>query len=274
MAVAVAVVMLLIDRIAGGWTPGKKKREEGEEPNHARTLVHVGHVLGIFILAGSLVSGGTKGEDFQADLLWLAGFGTLAGVLFVFSAQLGIRVLLRSRLRAEVERGNVAAGVVAAGHYVATAFIVAASVGGEGLEMVGVSLAFFAIAQLILHLFVVLFRALTAYDDAEEILGENLAAGVSYAGITIGLAMIIARAAEGTFTGWVALFEGFGPALAYCVSLYVVRQFVVQTLILGAPPRLWKGKLDLAIAQERDVGLAVLEAGAYIGMALLLGHVS
>jgi uncharacterized membrane protein YjfL (UPF0719 family) len=271
----VAALMLLIDRLlalalrrdaAGGEAPGRA--------NHARALVQVGRVLGIFILAGALVSGGTKGLDWKADALWLVTFGSLAGVLFIASARYGVRLLLRGRLQAEVDRGNAAAGVAAAGHYVATALIVAAATGGEGWKMLAVSLAFFAIAQIILHVFVILFRALTSYDDAEEILAENLAAGVSYAGVTVGLGMIIAHAADGTFAGWPALVKGFGPALAWCVSLYVVRQFVVQTLILGAAPRLWKGALDEAIGRDRNVGLAAVEAGAYIGTALLLGHVS
>jgi len=275
----VAALMLVADRLLGLATGRDAPRppapgEPAGGANHARSLVQVGRVLGIFILAGALVSGGAKGLDWKADALWLLMFGSLAGLLFIVSARYGVRVLLRGRLQAEIDRGNAAAGVAAAGHYVATALIVAAATGGEGWKMIAVSLAFFAIAQVVLHLFVILFRALTAYDDAEEILAENLAAGVSYAGVTVGLGMIIAHAADGTFAGWLALVTGFGPALLWCVSLYVVRQVVVQWLILGAPPRLWKGALDEAIGRERNVGLAALEAGAYIGTALLLGHVS
>lgn len=272
MAAALVTFMLVVERVLVGLAA--RRAGGAQQPNTARLLLRVGRILGLFIVAGSLVSGGTKGLDWQADVLWLLSFGSLAAVLFVVSAQLGVRLLLRSRLWAEIERGNPAAGLAAAAHYVATAFIVGASVGGEGLAMMGVSLAFFAIAQLTLHAFVLLFRALTAYDDAEEVLSENVAAALSYAGVTIGLGMIIGRAAEGSFEGWVALFKGFGPALLYCFSLYVVRQFVVQTLVLGAPLRLWKGALDVAIGEQRNLGIGALEAAAYLGTAMLLGHVS
>jgi uncharacterized membrane protein YjfL (UPF0719 family) len=140
--------------------------------------------------------------------------------------------------------------------------------------MMGVSLVFFVVAQLTLHVFVIAFRALTAYDDAEEIMAENVAAAVSYAGVTIALGLIIAHAADGTFAGWLPMFRGFGTALLYCLSLYVVRQLVVQTLVLGGPLRLWRGALDVAIGARRDVSIGALEAAAYLGTALLLGHVS
>lgn len=271
MACGVVLLMLLVERaVTALWA----RRAAVSANNAAHALLRTGRLLGLFILAGALVSGGTKGVDWQADALWLLTFGTVAAVLFITSARLGVRLLLRSQLASEVERGNLAAGLAAAGHYVATALIVAASTGGEGLAMMGVSLVFFVVAQLTLHAFVIAFRALTAYDDAEEILAENVAAAVSYTGVTIALGLIIAHAADGTFAGWLRMFAGFGTALLYCLSLYVVRQLVVQTLILGAPLRLWRGALDVAVGVRRDVSLGALEAAAYVGTALLLGHAS
>jgi uncharacterized membrane protein YjfL (UPF0719 family) len=167
----------------------------------------------------------------------------------------------------------VAAGVAAGAHYVATALIVGSAVGGESLGMIGVSLTFFVLAIFTLQIFVILFRTLTSYDDSEEILAENLAAAISYAGVTIGMGIIIGQAVEGTFTGWLPSLKGYSKALAYCATLYFVRQFVVQSLILGGAVRLRGGKLDELVGRKSDVGVAAIEAGAYIGAAILLGHV-
>ncbi len=267
-----AMALLALDRLArrrlGALAPGQS----------ARAILDAGRVLGVFLISGALVTGAGLGEGeggrLAQELKWLLVYGALAGALFFVTARLGSRLLLRGGLRAQLEKNNLAAAVAVAGHTVATALLVAANIAGDDLEMIGVSLAFFALSQLTLHGFVVLFRTLTSYDDAAEIEGGNVAAALSYAGVTVGLAIIIGHAAEGSFEGWSASLRGYATALVFCGSLYVVRQFVVQTILCGARPTLWKGPLDQAIGRDRDLGLAALEAAAYVGTALLLGHVS
>ena len=265
-----AMALLALDRLA------RRRKSTLLVGQTARAVLDAGSVLGVFILSGALVTGAGlgEGESLPGELKWLVIYAGLAGVLFFVTARLGSRLLLRGGLRAQLEKNNLAAAVAVAGHTVATAVLVAANIAGDGLEMIGVSLAFFALSQLTLHGFVVLFRTLTSYDDAAEIEGGNVAAALSYAGITVGLAIIIGHAAEGSFEGWGASLRGYAKALVFCASLYVVRQFVVQTILCGARPTLWKGPLDRAIGQDRNFGLAALEAAAYLGTALLLGHVS
>lgn len=262
----VAIVLLTLDRLV--------RHRSGSTGQAARALIDGGHVLGIFLISGALVSGAVQGGGLAEDLKWLAIYGILAAVLFNLTSRLGARLLLRSRVHAELERGNLAAGIAVAGHTVATGVLVAANVGGDDLEMIGVSLAFFVLSQLTLHGFVLLFRTLTSYDDAAEIEAGNAAAALSYAGVTVALAVIIGHAAEGSFEGWSASLRGYATALLFCASLYLVRQFVVQTVVCGAPPTLRHGPLDEAIGKHRDLGLAALEAAAYLGCALLLGHLS
>jgi uncharacterized membrane protein YjfL (UPF0719 family) len=265
-----AMALLALDRLA------RRRKATLAVGQSARGILDAGYVLGVFLLCGALVTGAGVGEgdSLAGELKWLAIYAALAGVLFFVTARLGSRLLLRGGLRAQLEKNNLAAAVAVAGHTVATAVIVAANIAGDDLEMIGVSLAFFVLSQFTLHGFVVLFRTITAYDDAAEIEGGNAAAALSYAGVTVGLAIIIGHAAEGSFEGWGASLRGYAKALVFCASLYVVRQFVVQTILCGARPTLTKGPLDKAIGQDRDLGLAALEAAAYVGTALLLGHVS
>ncbi len=242
--------------------------------NNAKKLMRVGQVLAVFLVAASVVKNGMKGESIGKDAMWIAAFGTVGVLLISITGRLGVHLLLQSRLTKEIERGNVAAGVAAASNYVATGIITAASVVGNGLHDLGLALAFFVIAQVTLHVFAALFRALTTYDDAEQIAGENLAAALSYAGLLIAVAIVVARATSGEFTGWVPALKGYALVLLSLFAFYPVRQLFVQMLLLHAPFSVRGGKLDAAIATEHNVGIGALEAATYIATALAIAQLA
>jgi uncharacterized membrane protein YjfL (UPF0719 family) len=251
-------------------SPKHTVREDLEHNDTARALLQVGQVFGIFLIAGSVVAGCVTGESLRHDVLWVALYGVLALTLLSVFGHLGVRLLVRSRLPAEIERGNIAAGLAGGAHYLATGIITARAISGNDFSTVGVALVFFVLSQLTLHVVVMLFRALTAYDDAEEVLGENLAAGLSYAGLTVAVALIVGYAVEGTFVDWSTSLRGYAKALLYVLTLYPVRQLFVQTLLLGARFTLRGGRLDQGIAAERSIGMAVMEAVSYLAAAFLV----
>ncbi|WP_224245453.1 DUF350 domain-containing protein [Hyalangium gracile] len=265
------VVLLIIFRAGQRLlSPTHTVREDLEHDNTARALLQVGQVLSIFLISGSVVLGCAQGESVGQDALWVGAYGLLAlGLLAVFG-HLGVKVLLRARLPAEIDRGNTAAGLAAGSHYLATGIILARSIAGTDLTMLGISLVFFVLSQFTLHVFVMLFRTLTKYDDAEEVLGENVAAALSYAGVTISVSLIVGHAVEGTFVGWMASLRGYAQALVFILTLYPVRQLLVQTLLLGAPLKLRGGRLDQGIAAERNLGMAVMEAVSYLAAAFVV----
>src|SRR5262249_24602029 len=149
------------------------------------------------------------------------------------AGRLGTAFILGARLAPEVARGNPAAGLAAAGHWLATGVLVSSCLYGRDLGTFGVSLAFFALAQVTLHLFVVGFRALTVYGDREEILDENLAAALSYAGVTAALGLVIGHAADGSYAGVESSLRAYGLSLLGGLALYPVRQIVVGALLTG-----------------------------------------
>jgi uncharacterized membrane protein YjfL (UPF0719 family) len=157
---------------------------------------------------------------------------------------------------------------------VATGIITSRAIGGTDVHSLLVSLVFFILAQLTLQLFVGLFRALTTYDDAEQIHGENLAAALSYAGVVISFAIIIARALDGDFVSWEVSLRGYAEMLVMALALYPVRQLFVQVLLLRAPFTLRGGRLDAGIAIERNEGMGALEAAAYLATALSIARLT
>src|SRR5262249_30159823 len=186
---AIEALGLLILLLAGQriLSPEHTVAKDLAHGNTARGLLQVGQVLGVFLIAGSAVTGAATGASLSRDVLWVSVFALASLVLLIITGRLGVAVLVRSRLPREIERGNAAAGLAAGAHYVATGIITSKAVAGSDLRGLGLSFAFFVVAQLTLHLVVIAFRALTAYDDAEQIESENFAAALSYAGLTIAV---------------------------------------------------------------------------------------
>lgn len=269
------VVLLLLLRVGQRvFSPAHTVGGDLAKSNSARRLLQVGQVLAVFMIAAAAVKNCVEGTDLKRDALWAVAMGATGLLLLIVSGRVGLMLLLRSRLPQEIERGNVAAGVAAGAHYVATGIITSRAVAGNDLPSLGLSLVFFLLAQVTLHVFVSLFRALTVYDDAEQIQGENLAAALSYGGVAISVAILIARALEGDFVSWGVSLRGYGVALLFAFALWPVRQILVQSLLLGYPFTLRGGKLDDGIAAERNEGMGILEAVAYLATALSIARLA
>jgi uncharacterized membrane protein YjfL (UPF0719 family) len=210
---AAAALILLVLSLIGQKILGRSLREDLDKGNTARGLLQVGHVLGVFLIVGSIVAGSVTGEDPSKDALWVLAFGGASVALLEVTGALGVKLLLQAKLTSEIERGNAAAGLAAGAHYLATAVIISKNLSGNNLHALAISLVFFVLAQVSFHLFVILFRALTIYDDSEEILGENMAAALSYSGLAVGVGLVVGNAAEGQFSGWLTSLKGFGRGL-------------------------------------------------------------
>jgi uncharacterized membrane protein YjfL (UPF0719 family) len=272
-AVGTTLALLAIFRVGQHFlAPEKTVAKAFADKNNARHLLHVGEVLGVFMVAAAVVKNCVDGKELQHDLIWAAAFGVIGVVLVAATGRIGTQLLLQSRLPSEIERGNVAAGIAGGAHYVAAGIIAAHAVSGSKLRDVGLSLLFFGIAVITLWAFVTLFRALTTYDDAEQIHGENLAAALSYAGLSIAIAIIVGSALDGDFVSWEVSLKSYGTILLLAFALYPVRQLFVQTLLLGAPLALRGGRLDTGVGADRNAGLGALEAVTYVATALSIAR--
>src|SRR5689334_7494395 len=119
----VMLVLFLIGRkgLAANLTKG----------NAAERLLAVGQVTAIFLVAANAVKSSVRGEDLVHDVTWVAAFGIVGVLLIGVMGELGVRLLLSSRLPAEIARGNVAAGLAAGAHYVATGIITSRAMSGN-----------------------------------------------------------------------------------------------------------------------------------------------
>lgn len=234
----------------------------------AERFVLGGQIVAVFLVASSTVENGVGSGDLATDAKWTFAYGITALVLLFVSGEIGVRLLLRGRLDKEIRSGNVAAGVAAGCLYVASGIVTAGAIAGEGVHELGLSIGFFLLGTVALHLLTAAFRALTTYDDAEQIAGENLAAAISFGGAAIAFALFVSRATAGEFTTVTESLTDFARSLGWCLALYPMRQLIVQSFVLGAPVRARGGQLDAAIAGERDVTVASVEALTYVATAL------
>jgi uncharacterized membrane protein YjfL (UPF0719 family) len=262
--------MLSLLRLARGLL-ARSTVETGEaRARGAHRIVLAGDVLAVLLVAAAVVRNNVLGQSLTHDALSAVIMGATGLLLVQGAGELGIRALVGSHLRTELDRGNLAAALAAAAHYVSVGLLASHAVAGQDWRGWGLSLMFFALsigAQLAV---VSLFRALTTYDDAEHVRGGNIAAALSYAGASIAASVVISRALQGDFAGWRASLVGFAQLCAWTLVLYPVRQLVVQGLWLRAAPTARGGAIDDAISQERDVGTAALEATTFVGAALAI----
>lgn len=270
--IAVVLCMLLLHQfvVRKLLIKGASMRMDMLGDNRARGLRNVGDVFAVFLIGAAVVKNCVHGDDFQHDIIWAASFGVVGLLLLELTGIAGVRLLMRQRLAESLDRGNVAAGVAAAAHYVATGIITSRAVAGSDLRGLWLSMTFFLLAQFAHQGVVTLYRALTTFDDSEQVEGENLAAAISYGGLSIAVAVIVARALEGEFAGWIPALTGFGMLVATAFGLYPIRQFIVQGLFLSAKPSLRGGALDEAVGRDRNIAVASLEAASYLGTALAI----
>jgi uncharacterized membrane protein YjfL (UPF0719 family) len=264
------VLLLLLQGVIGVMRKAERLHVAMAEGNVARAVLHAADFLSILLMSAATVQSCVHGENITKDLLWGGAFGVGSTVIYGLASRLGMRALLQAKMVGELEKGNAAAGIAAAGHAISTGILMSKSIAGDDLSSLGLSAFFFVLGQVTLHLYVALFRVFTQYNDAEEIEGENVAAALSYAGLSVALSIIIGRALEGTFTGWASSLASYGTMLAYGLGLYVVRQIILQTIILRGGFAVRGGIIDVEIGRDRNVGVGALEGASYIGAALLL----
>ncbi|HEX6737658.1 MAG TPA: DUF350 domain-containing protein [Vicinamibacteria bacterium] len=266
-----AVLLILFHVVQRLFSPRHTLKADAQGRNLAYLMVQAGHTGAVLMLVPGVVQEALGHDTLAGSVLWAAAF-LAAGVLLIqLVGELGIRLLLRATLRHELESGNVAAGVSAAANYVAVGILAAPAIAGSDLQGLGLALAFFGLAVATHAAYVALFRSLTVYDDSEQIQGENLAAALSYAGLSVAVAVVLARALTGgEFVGWGPALRGYGTVAASALALYPVRQLIVQGLVLGRAPTLRGGALDQAIGAERNTAMAMLEALAYLATAVAL----
>ncbi len=268
--IATTVVLLAIARYANQFLMQRVMSDElTKSDNAALGVAMAGYLFGVMLIIADVLSGEGHG-DWLKDTLSVAGYGIFGIVFLLFVGAFEMRLILSSRTLEQVRSGNLAAGIALTGSFISTSQIIAATVCGEGSGgNVMTAIVFFVIGQISLLLITYVYRFLTDYDDAAEIMNGNNAAALSYAGMMIAVAIVVAQAIRGDFTDYVSSLMDYSAALIVVLAFYPVRQIFIQGILLGGGFKFYGGRLDEEIGKDKNIGAGFIEAATYISTALL-----
>lgn len=243
-------------------TPYKLNKELADSDNKALAVSYIGYLVaqGIIIVGVLLSPGGSYVQDMIDTAIWC-----LVGIVLLNVARfINDKVILSKfdNVKEIIEDRNVGTGAVQMGGYLGTAFIIKAIVQGEsdGLvaDLIG-TVIFFIAGQLCFILFGIVYQKVTSYDIHKEIERDNIAAGVSFGMSLAAIGLVLSNS---------ILVSGSLVTLAVWfvngMALIIISRFLVDKLILPGH------KLDDEIAKDQNWGVALIEGGAAIVIALII----
>ena len=280
LAVAVAAICIL--RYGAGLLFGVDTRDElAEKDNFAFGIALAGGMVAVALILTGAASG-------EASISWAAELGTVAIYAVVGIVLLKIGILINDALifhkfslKQAIGEQNVAAGTVQAANLLALGVLVLGAIDwAEGvgwLALLSVAIVFF-LAQIVLLGVTRLRSAIYArrHDGAAlqlAIEGGNSALAIRYAGHLLGTALAASSAG-----GMVAYLPGtaielavvYGSWLAWAVVLAVVLSvlsIIAQRVVLMGIDTVEE------VDNQRNVGVAAIEAAIFIGFGLVVAGV-
>lgn len=233
--------------------------------NLALAFAMTGYYLGlVFSITGVLIG---PSAGLTNDLIDLLIYGALAIVLLNLSIFVNDRVILY-RFSNEKEiftDQNVGTGVIEGANSVAVGLIVAGALSGQGSLLTAV--VFWIVGQLALILAGLVYERVLPYDLHAEVERDNVAVGVAFAGLLIGLGNLTRVAIAGDFVSW--------PLSLGTAGLYIVTGLVLFPLVRWLTDLLLVPGVTLEqelVRQEKpNVGAGLIEGFAYVAASLLIG---
>ena len=296
-ALLISAGLLLLARVLyGALARYDVNHELTEADNPAVGPAIFGFLGGVsIVLAGLLGTDGAALDDpigIAWDLGELLGWGLAAVFLLKLSGWLNDKFLLRGfeNKKELIDDRNLGVGATLCGSYIASGLVLAGALTGivdpevlpdEATRLDRLSheamsaLAFFALGQIALIVFGLIYRVMQPTDVLRAIEedyvdgdgrshGGNAAAGISLGGNLTALGLVLFGAARADFVDWVDNLVDFGIAAAIGMLLLVVWRVFVDRVMLG--------KADLAkeIYEDRNPNAALLETASVLGMAMVL----
>ncbi len=235
-----------------------------EHDNFALALTMTGYYLGLVLALTGILVGPSAG--LVNDLIDLSIYGGLAILLLNLSIFINDRVILRgfSNEKEILQDQNAGTGVIEGANSVAVGLIIAGALSGQGSLLT--ALVFWLTGQLALIVAGLVYERVLPYNLHGEIERDNVAVGVAFAGLLIGLGNLIRVAVAGDFVSWEVSLGSELLYLAVGLVLFpLVRWLTDLLLVPGAT-------LEAELLQEKpNVGAGLIEAFAYIAASLLIG---
>ncbi len=269
--IVLAFLILLVAKVIKDvLTPFKLDEQLTQKDNPALGLAVTGYFAGVIIvLLGATIGPDPEGDPSVSEILVRIGIDfayAFGGIVALNIGRLIVDKLVLykfSTIKEIIEDRNVGTGAVEFGAYVATALIIAGSINGQGGGVL-TALGIFAIGQITLIIFSMIYQAVTKYDVHDEIEKDNVAAGVALGGGMVAMGVILLGATSGNFIGWQdSLIQFAYFAIIGFVLLAILRKATDWVLLPGTT-------LAVEIAKDKNIAAAWIESIVSIGMAVVI----
>jgi uncharacterized membrane protein YjfL (UPF0719 family) len=262
------LLLYLAMMIIGKWvkdkvTPFSIDAQVIEHQNLALAIAYFGYSLSMSIIfIGALLG---PSEGLLADLLKVGGYSLFGIVLLNISRGINNRFILYKfhNVKEIIDDKNAGTGSVECASYIASALIIAASIHGEGGNLI-TAFVTFLVCQVAMIAMTFIYDAITPFDIHDEIEQDNVAAGIAFSGSLIGVGVILAKGAAGDFSSWQTnLWQLFSYSLIAFITLPIFRLVLDKLIIFGID-------LNKEIAEHKNTGAGVLELGGTLGFSIVL----
>ncbi len=239
--------------------------ELAQKDNPALALGIGGYYLGLVLSIGGAIEGPSSG--IIADLIDLSIYGFLSIILMNLSWSVCDKLILyKFRITDELIRDqNEGAGAVLFGVCVGSGLVIFGSVSGAG-GTIWTALLFWLMGQAMLIIAALVYNLITCYDIHDEIEKDNVAAGISFAGVLIATGMVVGTAAMADFESWSVLFSEFIPVALFGLILLPVIRLLTDKLLLPTV----KLSDEIAKQEKPNMGAAYIEALSYISSSFVI----
>ncbi len=199
------------------------------------------------------------------DLLSVGGYSLLGIALLYVARIINNRLILYKfcNVKELIDDRNFGTGVVQAGSYIASGFIVGASLHGEGGGVI-TALAFFLLAQLALVAYSVVYNLITSFDIHHEIEQNNASAGLAFSGNLIALGIILMNAVGGDFISWEHNLALFARNTALAFILLPIFRIVLDRVVFSHTD------LSEKILKDKNIPAGMLEFAVTISFSIVL----
>jgi uncharacterized membrane protein YjfL (UPF0719 family) len=257
------ILMIIAKMLNDICTPYKLQDQLVERDNPAIAISFTSYLAGATVIFIGTMLGPVK--TFKDDLMETGLYGLLGLLLLNLSRIINDKIFFRrfSNVAELVEDRNIGIAAVQAGSYLASGFIIAGSIHGEG-GGIGTVFAFYLLGQISLYLLVSVYDWITPYNVHNELENDNLAAGISLGGAMVSLGLLIMKAIDGDFVSWGNHLENYMWTISGAFVLFPVLRFVFDRCMIPGV------SLNKEICDDRNAGLAFLEGSLYVCVAAVV----
>ena len=270
-------MLVLVRKLFGRSVGGVDTTAElAENDNHAFGISLGGATVALAIVFAGVASGDVA-TSLAVEAAFILGYGVLGIAMLMCTRWIFDKIVFPGiDLKQMILQGNIAAGILDGGNMVATAAViygVFSWISGNWLTGVGLVIGMFVVTQMLLVLVsryrtIVFAKRNQGRVFAKAIEDGNAALALRFAGFQIGAALAISSA------GKLVNFQEDGQIMlsiaAWVVSALVLLAAIILLTALTEKVVLYGVPVAREVDAQSNYGVAAVEAGAYIGLGLII----